>query len=64
MDKKEMDELLRLISTVLNQNHAINQEVKKLLLIKPMDESQLAELTKLLKENENTLSLLRDRIPF
>ncbi|SIS30108.1 hypothetical protein SAMN05421639_101714 [Chryseobacterium shigense] len=58
-----MDELLRLISAVLNQNQAINEEVKKLLLTRPMHSSHLAELTRLLKENENILSLLRDRIP-
>ncbi|MDY3547054.1 hypothetical protein D1Z97_03815 [Riemerella anatipestifer] len=63
MDKKEMDELLRMISAVLHQNQAINMEVKKLLLQKPMHDSDMKELKKLLKENQNTLSILRDRIP-
>lgn len=58
------EKLVKMISAILHNQQQINEEIKRLLLLKPMSNSDLEILERQLKVNNGHLSILKDYIQY
>lgn len=56
------EKLIEMIYTILKNQQEINEEIKRLLLIKPMSNSDVETLTRQLKVNSSHISVLKDNL--
>lgn len=57
------EKLIEMIYSILKNQQEINEEIKRLLLIKPMSNSDVETLTRQLKVNSSHISVLKDNLP-